>query len=225
MVKRSVKGKELEIVTLVKKRYYSPPEDEFEKWVEDLLSYLEQTRSSLLSLKDILNLTARIIYRFYGFQEIAIGLRNEKEDLYRYEVLLGFTKEAESAYKQLTYNHDDMATEAKYSFTRLSKHSFFCAVEQHPFENGEEVTFNRPLRLKEERSYSDEFIEGDYFEFHCYDSNNELIGWFELSNPRNKKMPTRGEIKRIEIFANILSMIIERKRYFEKLFDGNVRRP
>ena len=223
MVEMVDKGKEIETITLVRKRFHSPSETDFEKWIDDFINYIDQTRSSLLSLKDILNLTARVIYRLFSFQEIAIGLINEKDGLYRYETLLGFTKDAESAYKRLTYDHDDMVTEKKYRFTRLNKYSFFCIAEQHPFEEGEEATFNRPLKLNEPRSSSDEFIEGDYFEFHCYDSNNELIGWFELSNPRNKKMPTHEELKRIELFAHILSMIIERKRHFEKVFDGNLK--
>ena len=216
MVKRDITRKEIEVETLIKKRYYSTSENEFDKWIEDLLSYLDQTRSGLLTLKEILNLTSRAIYRFFAFQEIAIGLKSEKDALYRYAVLLGFTKDAESTYECLTYNYDDMVTEKKYSFIRLSMYSFFCAAEKHPFEEGEETTFNRPLKLKEARDASDVFIEGDYFEFHCYNGNNELIGWFELSNPRNKKMPTRKEIKQIELFAHILSMVIERKKHFEK---------
>ena len=189
---------------------YSPiPKDEFEKIIDNILTLIEMGHDRKQSLNSILNFAAKTIFKLFDFHEIGIGLKNRSDGTYRYEVVFGFRKEIEENFRRLKYSYEDMISNERFPFIKTGRLSELDPVEGLP--EWEAELFNRPYQLEVQRKTPDEFHEGDYFDIWMFAHNKELIGWFELASPVNDKLPSRSNVRWIELIAAICSSIVTQK--------------
>lgn len=112
------------------------------------------------------------------------------------------------------YKDEEMADPKKYPVgVYISKYSEYSMIETHPYREGEEESFNRPLKLKPERPSPDDFVEGDYIQIYFYGAKNDYLGWIELSGPKSGKIPPRSTIKWIELIAQIMGTFVYEKEF------------
>jgi hypothetical protein len=160
-------------------------------------------------LSSTLDFAAKMLFRMFKFREIAVGLMDRKDGLFKYEILLGFGKEVEERYHKIAYTHEDMVSAEVYHFIKIGRNA-----ELFPGEGvvqGESDLFNRPFQLDSQRKAPDDFREGDYIDILMFSHNREPIGWFELANPMSDKLPSRSDIRSIELIVGICSTIVELK--------------
>jgi len=199
-------------ISFLRNTYSGIPRNESEKILEGIHTLFQFAQDPRKQLKVILDHSARLIYRLFEFKEVAIGLKDKKDRLYRYVTLLGYRKDSEDAYRKLVYNYEDMISMEKYPFTKIGKQSEYDFVEGLPEDEVELYTYNRPEHiLKKKRESFEQFMEGDYIDVWIYGDKGELVGWLELANTKDGKLPPRTSIQWIELIANILGMIILRK--------------
>lgn len=190
---------------------YSPvPTNEDEKAIEAIESLVSHAKTINQSPQVFLHGAARIIYRVFELREIAIGMK-DKDDEYRYVAMMGFRDDAESARTKLVYTSTDMADTKTWPGTRISKMTFIHFFEDGGFKEGEENTYNRPSMMGRSRPSPDSMMEGDYIEVAIQGPNNELVGWMELSNPRDGKFPSRNTIKWLELTSVIIATFLKSK--------------
>ena len=194
---------------------YSPVvRDDTERIMEGIDSLLSNSRSREVTTKVFLEDAIKLIYRLFDFREIALGLKDKKDGLYRYEVIRGYRKDSEVAYRQLVYKAEEMADPKKYPVgIYISRFGEYSMVEGESYKQGEEETFNRPLMLKKERAAPDDFIEGDYIQIYFYGVKGDHLGWIELSGPKSGKIPPRSTIKWIEFIAQIIGTIVYEREF------------
>jgi len=142
----------------IKRRYYPIPQDEIEKIFDNLQTFFSYAKEPGRLLQSILDQAARIIYRLFDFKEIAIGIKSEKDGLYRYVSSLGFRKEAEEAQYRMTYTYEEIMDTDSYPTIKLGKFSAFCIEDGTTLGEDEIRTFNRPILLREERKSYDEAL-------------------------------------------------------------------
>lgn len=198
--------------SFLRTRYSPIPKDDIEKVIDGIASITELAHERNQTLKSVLDSAARVIYRLFEFKEIAIGLKSEKDGLYRYDVLLGFKKESELAHRRLIYEESDMVNNAEYPGVTVGKLSEYCTSEALEYERDDMETFNRPIIVTQERKSHEEFLEGDYIDFYIYGYNNELIGWIEVGRTGDGKLPNRSSIRYIELIASILAIFVQKDR-------------
>ena len=174
--------------------------------MDNILTLVEMGHDKKQSLKSVLDFAVKMIFKLFDFHEITVGLKNRKDGYYRYEVIFGFRKEAEDNLRRLKYTYEDMVSNEKFPFIKMGRISELNPVEGLP--EWERELFNRPYALSVERKSPDEFHEGDYIDVWMYSHNKELIGWFELANPVNGKLPTRRTIRWIELIASVCSSVV-----------------
>ena len=203
---------DLKFVSFLRTRYSPVPKNDQEKIIEGIQSFLLSTKDKNANLKTVLDNAARTIYRLFEFKEIAIGLKNTDDGLYRYEVTLGFRHEAELAYKRLVYTYDEMVSAEKYPFVNLSKTTEYCTSEGMKSDKKEDlISYNRPQVISLQRDSMERFIEGDYIEINIYGYDKELIAWIELANTKNGMLPDRTNLKWIELIGSIIGTVIQRE--------------
>lgn len=194
---------------MIRGRYSPIPRDENEKVMDGTEKLMLIARDPTLPLKIFLDEAGRLIHRLFDFREIAIGMKSKSDNLFRYEVLIGFSGEAERARKKLTYTDDDMLDSKKYpNGIVITKKTEFMLVELHPYKPGEEDTYNRPNLLAKQRSSIEDFIEGDYIIIYFFGRKGEVMGWVELSGTRNGKMPSRSTMRWLELISSIIASVI-----------------
>ncbi len=203
---------------------YTPvPKDDFEKMIDSILTLVDMGHDRKQPLSLTLDFAAKMLFRTFKFREIAIGLKDKKDGLFRYEILLGFRKEVEERYHKTSYTHEDMVSTEKYHFIRMGRTAEFFPVEGTVQD--ESALFNRPLQLESQRKSQDDFHEGDYIDIFMFSQNREPIGWFELADPMGDKLPSRSDIRSIELIVGICSSIVELKWIQEEVSLGKLAAP
>jgi len=200
----------------LKKKYYPIPENRTEIIIAAIQKLYVEAQISRETIKPILELAARTIHGLFDFKEVAIGLKNKKDGKYRYEVIIGFTKKSQETHKLLEYTYDEYMDSTRFPYVSLSKFCAFNFMDGFDYERYNKDFVNRPPILTTIRESTDQFIQGDYFDFDMYNVDGELIGWIELANTTNGMLPSRESIRWCELFALTLGKIIERKNLSDK---------
>ena len=186
---------------------YAPiARDTEEKIIDNIISLAELAMDKRQPLNAILEQAAKLIFRHLDFREVCVGLKNRTTKMYKYEVLLGYRPDIVESLRKLTYTQEDMVSQDRFPYIKTGRLSELNPAEGLPEEERE--LFNRPYLLEVARESPDVFHEGDYLDVWMYGPNKEIIGWFELSNPINGKLPPRRTIRWVELVASICSSII-----------------
>jgi hypothetical protein len=189
--------------TFLQNRYSTVPKSDIEKVLDNVLELAKLSRDKDRSVKSILEKAASMIFRLFDFGEIAIGLLDPRDGLFRY------TKNVELAFRNQKYTMEDMVSYDKYPFVKIGRISELDPVEG--FSEDERHMYDRPHAVDSPRASPEDFQEADYIDVWMYDRGGGLIGWFELSRPKNGKMPPCETVRWIEVFAEVCAMIVERK--------------
>lgn len=195
-----------EMAEVIRRKYGGIPQGDEEKFIDATMKLIfaidEQTNNS-----SMLHEAARIIHRVFGFNEVTIGLRSPEDGKFRYEAIIGHTKEAENALRSFAYTKEQMCDCKEYPGVPISKYTEFNIREYETYKVGvEEKAFNRPLALRDARPSPDTMIEGDYIDVYIYASKDDMVGWIELSNPRDGKFPSRWDVRRLELLAATIGL-------------------
>lgn len=195
--------------SFIENAYIPIPKDAQEKIIDNLLSLVELAGEKRQSLKAIFEQTCKIIFRLFGFREVAIGLKSREDFQFRYEELFGYRKDVADNFRKMKYSFEDMVSQERFPHIKIGKLAELNPMEGLP--QWEKELYNRPYQLKEERAAPDEFHEGDYIDVFIYANNRDLVGWIELSSPVDGKLPSRITVRWIELIAGILGLVISEK--------------
>jgi hypothetical protein len=206
---------DLSFKSLLQSKYSTIPKNDLEKTLDNILRLVELSRERTYDVKMILEQAARTIFRLFDFDEIGVGLKSPKDGLYRYEILFGYNEKTAMAYRKLEYTYQEMVSYDRYPFVKIGRISEFDPAEGVLEE--EKHLYQRPFAVELPRESPEEFHEGDYIDVWMYDRRGDLIGWFELSKPRNGKMPSCDTVRFIEVIVDVCALIVERKRQDENI--------
>jgi hypothetical protein len=189
---------------------YTPiPRDDQEKLIDALLSLTELARDKRHDVRSFLEKVAKTIFRQFAFDEISIGIYDRKENKYRMEVVFGYPPEIAAEYLKLRYDQEDMVSQDRFPFIRIGKLAELDPVEGLP--ESERKFMNRPYAGSLARGAVEDFHEGDYIDVWIYGPHKNIIGWIELSRPRNGRLPPRKTIRWVEVIASMCSFVIRQK--------------
>jgi len=196
------------IEALLKSRYRQVPRDDNEKFLDAVLKLWFQVLDGKMPRKSMLQEAAGIIHRYLMFQEIAIAVKNPKDNLYRYEAAVGFTKDVADALKTLAYSEAEARALDRLPGIQVSR-LIDVTISEAPQKAGEAATFNRPTLVAVPRKADDEFTFGDYMCILIPGRDDEVLGYIELSGPRDMKMPTGNRMKALELLAITIGIALQ----------------
>jgi hypothetical protein len=193
-------------------KYPLVPKNEDERIVQTLADLMAIGTDPRQPIETFFDRAMRFIFRQFGFTEVAIGLKERNEDVWRYKSVFGFKKEVEAELLRTRYDHDDMYSQARYPNIKTGRLSELNVAEGLPeVENGK---YDRPFRWRGERRTLDDFLPGDFLDFWMLDEKREIIGWIEVSGPVDKNQPSKTTVRWMELLACMCSEIL-RYRYAE----------
>jgi hypothetical protein len=176
-----------------------------QKLLEGVHSLLSQFQGSHLDIDKLLNEAAEFIRRQFGIDNVAIGLRDPKDGLYRYRAMVGFRDDALDAHKTIAYRKNQFFEDAEFHGVTISKYSRIYLAEDNVLTEAERSVYNRPVLLTMKRKDPTDSLEGDYIDTGIYGRGDELIGWVEISGTRTMKLPDVATIRGVEVIASIIA--------------------
>lgn len=188
---------------------YNPiPRDDQEKIIDGILTLVEMGHDRKQSVKSCMDFAIKMVFKFFDFHEIVVGLKSRTDDSYRYEYIFGFRKDLEANMRKLRYVYDDMVNNDKFPYIKTGRFSELNPAEGLPES---ERSWYKPYALSSTRKSPDDFHEGDYIDVWMFSKDKTLIGWFEIGNPMNGKLPTRTQLRWIELIATVCSSVLTEK--------------
>jgi hypothetical protein len=208
MLKPLPKGDSEEIVRRMKFAYSYGRKTQLEKNIEAMDILLIKMRKQRMTLQTLLNEASDFIYRQLRIREVSIGLRSPKDAKYRYEAQAGMRENVWKAHLKIAYDFEDMSYPERWRGRAISKYTSLFLAEDVPYANGEGDTYDHQIMLKSERKSAEDSREGDYLDTHIIGTNDELLGWIEISGTWNGKLPDTETIKCIEHIAHVLGLLL-----------------
>jgi len=199
-----------ELERRLKDEYNKADESDDDKLLIGFLKFNEALKKKA-DLKAMLTECGMTIYRLFPFKEIGIGLWNPADCAYRYEFLVGHSPAAQEAHKNIKLSLEDMMDGKDVCYLQISKYTQFNFTEglkDDPMAK-DEALFNRPSLLASKRQTTDIMLEGDYFDTYMFNQKDEMIGWFEVCNTKDNKMPSMKTMKWLEAYAALLAHMVE----------------
>lgn len=179
--------------------------DPNQRALEGLQTLLSHLPGSQMEIDKFLNEAAEFIWRQFGIDNVAIGLKDPKDGLYRYRAMVGFRGDALEAHKKIGYKREQFFEEGEYHGVKISKYSRIYLAENNVPTEEERSTYNRPVLLTMKRKDPTDSLEGDYIDTCIYGSGDELVGWIEISGTRTMKLPDVTTIRWVEVIASIIA--------------------
>ena len=187
------------------------PKDENERILNGLWKFVGEAINNNYSQKQICEEAAKLINRTLPFNEISLALRVPNTKTYNYAALLGFRLDVEKELRNRIYTEQEALNSDREPHIRLDNFLDFELSEgESKIDNRfEQLEYNRPTRLLEERKALDEMKDGDYIVLFFRGARGELLGYVELESPRNRKLPQGNVLKWLEIYGMVFGMLLQ----------------
>ena len=196
-------------------RYAIARDNEDEVIRSEIIGLLDRAKTPMQQLDNFLHDVARTVHKLFDFKEVCVGIQDSSDQMFRYKVCLGFRGGAQDVRKKISYSSQEMTDENLYPSTQVGKRTRFYLSENQPFKDSERESFNQPSNLGKERGSENLMVEGDYIDIFMLDHEKDIIGWLEVSNPKDGKWPDKKTIRWLELIASIAGIVV-----FQREWDG-----
>lgn len=186
--------------------------DSTQKIMESIQDLLKVARSDKVNVADLLEKAANMVHQQFRLRWVAIGTRNEKDGLYRYNAFAGLREDAVKARQRESFKREDFDGTGKYRGRSISDQTMLFLEEDKPYTDGAETTFNRPALMNSQRHSPEDCLEADYLDIHMFGAREELVGWIEASGTLTGKLPNVDSIRWIEMVASIIGVALGRRQ-------------
>ena len=154
---------------------------------------------------------AELIFKLFGIESVAIGVRDPVDGLYRYKAVVGLEKEIADGFSNLTYTREQLLNSSTYPSHEISSHTSLFLSEEHPYAEGEEFTYRRPGLIGMKRRTVTDSLEADYLDIFFHEPDGNILGFIEISGTRLRKLPDAATIRWIELIGALLSVAVQKK--------------
>lgn len=188
--------------------YQYSGKDRMNDILDSLQVYISILKDPSVDTKKLLQKAAELVHDKLWIKDVTIGLKNNRDGKFRYEVMMGLKPGTWDAHKKIAYTYEQFSDATVYKPREISKFTKLFLSEDNPYADGEEQTYERPIMLKSKRRALDDSIEGDYLDIYIFGKNDELLGWIETSGTVTNKIPDTSTIKTIELLASLIGVYL-----------------
>ena len=182
--------------------------------VEDVLDILRLILR-VEPLDVLLQKTVDTISDAFGIKQVCLGVLDEKTNLFCPRALHGFPPERAIMIKKHAYSLERMKTDLR-SELRIGRGSYYVRTEDQDVAYDDEMDYIVNAELVDvPRSTPSDWHEMDYIDFVMTDRLGSWIGWIEIDEPSNRKVPSKDIVDRIQILADLAAIAIENSKTYE----------
>jgi signal transduction histidine kinase len=184
-------------------------------------SILEVT-SDFQIVKDIdllLQKIVKTVSETFGLAKCTIGIREKDTGLIAIRATFGFLPEDEARIRKVKYTPERMVKDLRPEF-KAGRNTFYVPAEHWDYHGEEDMMFvSHPERLDRARRFPDEWHEADFIDFLMYARDGSLLGYLEIDEPDDNKVPSDDKLMAIEIFSDLASIAIQNAELYGELAD------
>jgi len=203
----AITARKLEAV--LKSRSMQISHDESERLLDAVMKFYMGLETRKLRRVELMQQAAELMRKGFGFEEVSV-LTKGADGMFRYEIILGFDKEPEKELRQLCYSEGEISKPDTEACVKINKHIDLTIAEgeQKP---GQTVGYAHPQLMTMPRKGTDDFTYGDYMDIYVYGKDDRHAAVFELSAPRDGKLPSSSKLKWMGLFALLMSNMLQHR--------------
>lgn len=176
-----------------------------------LESILEVTSHFLYveNLDQLLEKIVQTVSETFGVARCHIGIQEKDTGLFAIRAAHGFEPSRESEIRKVKYTMERMLHDLRPEL-KVGKNIYYVPYEASEFPDEQGMLWvDHPERLDNARRFADEWHELDYIDFLMYNKDGTILGYLEIDEPDNDKVPGQDTLQAIEIFSHLASIAIQ----------------
>lgn len=169
-------------------------------------------------LDAVLERIASTIAGLFSMRKVVIGVLDPVENVFRARVTYGYDKDRAKRIRKFTYSHERL-TQDLIDKHKIADDVYLVRPEPGPITKGEEAFYEHPDRAKLPRTDPSVWHELDYLRFAIRNRNGEPIGFMEVNDSADERIPDAETIEAMRIFSGLAGVAMENATLFQKQVD------
>ncbi len=151
----------------------------------------------------------------FNVKRVSLGVLDEKTGLFCPKALHGYPPERSVAIKRHAYTLERMKNDLRQEF-RIGRGAYYIRSEDQKtaYDDEPDYIMNEDL-VDVPRASPSDWHELDYIDFVMTDRLGNWIGWIEIDEPSDRKVPSKEVIDKIQILADLAAIAIENSKTYE----------
>jgi signal transduction histidine kinase len=184
-----------------------------------LESILEVT-SDILYVTDVdalLNKIAKTVSETFGLKCVSIGIQDGETGDFCVRASHGYSSEVEGRILKVRYSEERMTKDLRPEF-KVGRNVFYVPGESYQIDTDDEMLFVvHPERIDRPRRFPNEWHELDYIDFVMHRRDGSLLGYLEIDEPDDHRVPDDEKLRAIEIFSDLAAIAIQNAELYQQL--------
>lgn len=169
-------------------------------------------------LNSLLNKIVKAVCEIFGLKIATIGIRDKETGLVCVRAAYGFDSETAPKVLHVKYTKERMESDLRPEF-KIGRNTYYVPSEGWEPEEEDWLFFQHPERVDSPRTSPNEWHECDFIDFLMYEKDGSLLGYLEIEEPLDWRVPDDEKLKAIELFSDLAAIAIQNARLYEQLDD------
>jgi len=182
-------------------------------------SILEVT-SDILYVTDVdalLTKITKVVSETFGLRNVSIGIADRETKEFAVRAAHGYPPEIEAEIRKVRYTEERMLSDLRPEF-KVGRNTYYVPGESNEIQDEGDMLFVvHPERMDVPRRFPDEWHELDYIDFLMHRRDGSLLGYLEIDEPDDHKVPSNEKLRAIEIFSDLAAIAIQNAELYEQL--------
>jgi len=194
------------------------PEGHIEKKALDAIESILEVTSEFMYVEDVDRLLKKIVMtvsRTFGLAKAHIAIRSKETGLFEVRACYGYESAIEAIIKKVRYTKERVESDLRQEF-RIGRNTYYVPAEGYSLEPQEVLFVAHPERMDRPRGFPDDWHELDYICFVMYEKDGGMLGYLEVDEPLDHKVPDDEVLKAIEVFSDLAAIAIQNAELYDK---------
>jgi len=166
-------------------------------------------------LDRLLERVACTISKRCSIKALTICLQDEQSGFFRPRVVHGFPEDQKRAIQEHAYPLERKRNELADEF-KVDSNCYYVRAEGLTHVYNDDVDYIQNVSdLPTARGSQDEWHDLDYIDFIMTDRLGNWIGWIEIDEPNDRRIPSRETIAKIQVLADLTAIAIENSKMYD----------
>lgn len=186
-----------------------------------LASLLDITSDFLYAGSDLDSLLSKVVKAVsetFGLKIVTLGILDKETGLFCVRAAHGFDPETTLKVLQVKYTQARMDKDLKEEF-RIGRNTYYVPREGWEPEEIDWLFFLHPEKVDLPRASPDEWHECDFIDFLMYERDGSLLGYLEIEEPLDQKVPDEEKLRAIGLFSDLAAIAIQNAQLYQQLDD------
>lgn len=166
-------------------------------------------------LDAVLERIAKTLADLFAMRALVIGVLDPVEQLFRVRVSYGYDGDRAKKIRKFTYTQERLRRDLDERF-KVADDVYIVRPEPGDMVKGEEPFYHNLERIKQPRTDPKVWHELDYIRFVIRNRNGEPIGFIEINESVDDRIPDAETIEAMRMFSVLAGLVIENATMFQR---------